>query len=396
MSDLGTYLNKSYGVCIGDIIMMHLLWADDLQLVSEGEDSMQKLLNGLFIFCKNNQTVVNEIKTKCMTFGKIKSVNLIFNGNSIEQVHRYKCLGTMINSTLRSNSNIFEGNAEYLCTKANKAIYAMANRTKYINPLSPHIKFHLFSSLVKPILTYGAEIWANDKLALNKVDKIFLRYIRCSLSVKASTSNIITIGECGQYPPSVACKKAILIYYNRLNNMPNTSIVKRVYEELNNLHQIGFNNWVSDVHKLIDYYNLDITLDCSKFKSVCKRSVNEDYKKRWFLELKNLVKNPILRTYNGFKQNFGQEEYLRVVKESKYRVAIAKLRCSSHTLAIEKGRYTRPKTPVNQRVCLKCKVLENEFHFVLKCLINVTERNEMILNITKIFPNYRNKNSLFI
>ena len=87
----------------------------------------------------------------------------------------------------------------------------------------------MFKTLVQPILTYGSDVWANNKSALNKIDKVFLRFIRCSLSTKATTSNIISIGESGQLPPSVACKISLLNYCNRLHNMPDTWIAKKIH-----------------------------------------------------------------------------------------------------------------------------------------------------------------------
>jgi hypothetical protein len=35
LSDLSDYLVSKNGICIGDTIMMHLLWADDLVLLSD-------------------------------------------------------------------------------------------------------------------------------------------------------------------------------------------------------------------------------------------------------------------------------------------------------------------------------------------------------------------------
>ena len=109
--------------------------------------------------------------------------------------------------------------------------------------------------------------------------------------------------------------------------------------------------------------------------------------------MNNIIENPILRTYNSFKQNFGQETYLSSVKESNYRTAIARLRCSSHTLAIERGRYTRPKTPVEQRICYECNVLEDELHFVTNCKINEVERFDLDLKVRRFNPNYIHLNN---
>ena len=43
------------------------------------------------------------------------------------------------------------------------------------------------------------------------------------------------------------------------------------------------------------------------------------------------------------------EPYLYLVKKHKYRQTIAKFHCSSHTLEIERGRHTNPKTVVADR-----------------------------------------------
>ena len=86
LADLGNYLESEFGVCIGDIIIMHILWADDLILISDSVLGIQKQLDGLMEFCKKNHMIVNEIKTKCMGYGRINEINVEFNGKMIEQV----------------------------------------------------------------------------------------------------------------------------------------------------------------------------------------------------------------------------------------------------------------------------------------------------------------------
>ena len=76
---------------------------------------------------------------------------------------------------------------------------------------------------------------------------------------------------------------------------------------------------------------------------------------------------PILRTYSKIKSSFGIAPYLDTVKNPKYRIAMAQLRTSSHTLAIERGRYTRPKLHINDRTCNICGTVEDEIHFLVHC-----------------------------
>ena len=82
----------------------------------------------------------------------------------------------------------------------------------------------------------------------------------------------------------------------------------------------------------------------------------------------------ILRTYSSFKNDFFIEHHLQYIIDFRYRTAITKLRCSSHALEIEHGRYQNPKVPRDLCLCLMCKMVEDENHFVTKCSINQDEK----------------------
>jgi GH25 family lysozyme M1 (1,4-beta-N-acetylmuramidase) len=47
---------------------------------------------------------------------------------------------------------------------------------------------------------------------------------------------------------------------------------------------------------------------------------------------------------------------------------LTKIRVSAHTLAIETGRYSKPKILASERFCKFCRnVMEDEKHFILNC-----------------------------
>ena len=94
----------------------------------------------------------------------------------------------------------------------------------------------------------------------------------------------------------------------------------------------------------------------------------------------------ILMEYSSFRP----EPYLYLVREAPFRNAIAQIRASSHTLAIERGRYTRPKTPIQERLCKSCGVIEDQAHFILPCHINQSLRAELMKNIESIYPEFNN------
>ena len=76
--------------------------------------------------------------------------------------------------------------------------------------------------------------------------------------------------------------------------------------------------------------------------------------------------------------------------EQRGRNAIAQIWASAHTLAIERGHHTRRKTPIQERLCKSCGVIEDEVHFILSCHINQNLRVDLIKNIVSIYPEFRN------
>ena len=80
-----------------------------------------------------------------------------------------------------------------------------------------------------------------------------------------------------------------------------------------------------------------------QFKGHCKQLVMQRFVDAWQEELRELNK-PILRTYSEIKSDFVFECHLNSVKDLRYRVAITKLRTSSHVLEIARGRYKKSST----------------------------------------------------
>ena len=61
---------------------------------------------------------------------------------------------------------------------------------------------------------------------------------------------------------------------------------------------------------------------------------------------------------------------------------------SSHDLAIERRRYTRPKTDPDQRLCTHCYEIENEEHLITNCQINAQERQTFFTKVSSKSPTF--------
>ena len=70
--------------------------------------------------------------------------------------------------------------------------------------------------------------------------------------------------------------------------------------------------------------------------------------------------------------------------------AVARLRLSSHNLEIERGRHTRSKTPVANRVCGRCKMtqVDDEIHFLMQCNMFEFDRKALLSEAEKYITNF--------
>ena len=392
MSDMRDYLDENTGVVLShDEILLHLLWADDLILTSTSIRDAQSQLDGLSKFCSKNKSIVNAIKSKCMIFGQMESAELYFNGDALERVNEYKYVGNIVRSVTRAHCDVFAANYEYLYDKAKRSIFSMKKKTKTMGPLSPKISVYLFDSLIRPVITYGGAIWGSRLTGRKLMDKLHLWFLKMTLGVKTSTSNIITLGECGSLPPSVTIQSSCLIYFYRVRSLPENSIIKKAFCEMKRLHDLGFSTWYGRILEIANCYgiNLDIQISKEEVKSI----LQNHFVRSWKENLCDLQANPILRTYNRIKSQFELEPYLYLVKNRKYRHALAKLRTSSHNLEIERGRHTRPVTPADLRICTVCNVVEDEEHLLLHCVKYAEERNVLFSKIVIAFPDFNNLSS---
>ena len=138
---------------------------------------------------------------------------------------------------------------------------------------------------------------------------------------------------------------------------------------------VGFNNIVSEIHRLAVSYDIDIdgcTYSVETFNTM-KQMIKSDYISCWYSGVLN--NNSSLRSYKLFKTNFTFEPYLVHVKNDRHRQALSKFRCSSHFLEIERARHQNVIPPIWGRTCPFCPyAVDDELHLLLFCSKNLDIR----------------------
>ena len=392
LQDLSQYLSQKNGIVMNDTnIIMHMLWADDLILISDSSEGLQKQIDGVFEFCRKSQMIVNSLKTKVMLFGNCrKNCSFTFNGTSLDIVNEYKYLGIIFNSIQRSNGCIFKCMKKYTCDKALKACFACLKKVAHLGKATPKIGLKLFDSFVSPVLDYGCELWSDN--SIQDIEKVQLKFLKMILGVKLSTCNMAIYCELGRYPIGIRHKVRLLKYWCRITRMSDDKVVKIVYRYLKNLTDQGFVTWVSKIKSLLSSYGLLEYYEGDSVNVMEEKSIVAAIKSQLVNEfektcMEQLHSYPILRTYVTFKTKFGMESYLENIRDFKLRKVMSKFRLSSHGLQIEKGRHLRVKQPVNERTCMYCpSSVEDEFHFLIVCKAYITEREVLYEKIELLQP----------
>ena len=127
-----------------------LSYADDLLLLSESKEGLQSFSDSVKAYCERWKLKVNLNKTKIM-------IHFFYDNLEIEIVERYKYLGIII----YFNGN-FKHAAEHLYNQSLKALFSLHSKIFGFNNIDHRLKLKLFNMLIKPIRTYGSEIWIND------------------------------------------------------------------------------------------------------------------------------------------------------------------------------------------------------------------------------------------
>ncbi len=198
--------------------------------------------------------------------------------------------------------------------------------------------------------------------------------MRTFLGVSKSTCLLAIDGEIGWLPPRYRRQCEYIRLWHRLVMMDTTRLTHRIFNWDMQLSCRLKDTWCNDVKRIFDdggvvrYFNPDVTKTTSSRRLVqtVKAALTEKWYQQWSTELQQSAK---LRTYRTFKNSVAAEEYLLKHLTIKQRSATARFRCGSFPLAIELGRYRRPMTPLENRVCRVCNdgQVEDERHFLLHC-----------------------------
>ena len=369
--------------------LSHLLYADDLVLISSSQSGLNSCLAKLEIFCDKWQLDLNIKKSKIVIFNpsgrKLAEPVFLYKGTQLETVQSYCYLGIDL-----SSSGSFARSRGNLMDKAYKAMFPLCSViADFYLPCKKAMQ--LFNSFIKPIALYNSENWATlthhqieslqqKKTTLfsymtgSEASKVHLKFIKYILGVKRNCSNVAALGEMGELPLILHGFKSLLIFWHRIANLPDSTLVKQAFNI-----QMGTStelDWAATVRFLLSTLGMDTHLcnpgmvTTEKFSNICASKLSNLCIIQWHRQMTGvsmrLGDTSKLRFYKLFKTSFKMEPYLNLIPNFQLRKCISKFRCSDHSLEIEVGRHKKLK--VQERICKICHTaVETEEHFLRFC-----------------------------
>ena len=218
------------GVCIDTSnkeLVNVLAYADDIVLVAENEQDLQKLLKLVEDWCTKWRISVNKTKTKIIHFqpkGKNSTECKFYIDNSeLEVVEQYKYLGTWMHCHLDTEYNV-----NMLAQAGSHVLSQLIGKTRLNCELGYKTYSTLFNSLVCPILDYGSGAWCtgHNCKKLDQVQQWAIRYF-CGIPRSSPLSGLE--GDMGWLPSVVRRDLENVRLYNQLIKMHQGCLMHKLF-----------------------------------------------------------------------------------------------------------------------------------------------------------------------
>ena len=213
----------------GEWAINQVLFADDTALVADSEAGLGRLVEEFDRVCRRRKLKVNVGKSKVMRCSKEvggRQLNIVLNGERLEEVDSFKYLGSVISACSDSVKEVKSRVNEV--AKVQGGLKVMFNSKS----LSMQVKRRLYEGIAIPTALYGAETWSMsvaDKKRVNvaemkclrgmcgvtRMDRIRNEEVRRRTGVEKELA-----GRVGQY---------CLRWFGHVERMERGRIVKRLW-----------------------------------------------------------------------------------------------------------------------------------------------------------------------
>ena len=260
---------ESFSPELAGLVVRHLLWADDLTLISRTIQGLQNLFDALEGFCSYWGLVVNPKKTKVLVFKKgarlSRNETWSINREKIKVVTSARYLGFEF-----SYNGNWNHHKRLATQKASGALFRLISFFFKNKNLPARIFRQLYLSLIDSILLYGSELWSvyptnkdSDTSLIDhlyqtakNLDKPMLRFLKLVLGVPRSAASSAVFLELGcNRLPARAIPRAVK-YWSKIVCLPRNHIMSYCLRQQLSMMNHKYKPWLFYIKQIIDEHGL--------------------------------------------------------------------------------------------------------------------------------------------
>lgn len=216
--------DDSHGYRLGKKRISMVCYADDVALIDESEDNLQRQLQSFRRAAEIYNMEISVKKTKCLTISREPTrCKLIIDNQPIEQVMLFNYLGATISSFGNLTTEVRDQ-----VTKANQISGCLRDIVWKNKNMTTKSKSRIYKTCIRPILTYTAETrpdTTKTKSALRTSEMRILRTI-CGKTLLDRIRNETIRTECETEDIVRWTRKRRRMWNEHINRMTDDRLVK--------------------------------------------------------------------------------------------------------------------------------------------------------------------------
>ena len=261
-------------------------------------------------------------------------------------------------------------------SKAQAAMYGTRARCAELGVESAAVQQQLFTTMVTPILTYGAEVWAPQLIPKaaqashtgggSKSEQLQIRYLRHLLGVRLNTPVSTILAETGELPLWIRWLEQAVRLWNHAAEEPEGSLIRIALAANTHLAlhspaaQLARQTWSRQLASSLSILGLELDLATLSPIPIADLRTTALAHHLSLCHTASLAPGATMFHYyfqevcggDLTPDTYGPAAYLADVRKRHHRQALAQIRTGSHWLTESTGRMRR--IPRDQRTCPTC------------------------------------------
>ena len=238
-----------------------LLFADDTALVADSEEKLRQLIEEFGRVCERRKLRVNENKSKvmrCTRFADGQRMNIVLNGELLEEVDCFKYLGSHVSVDGRIDEEV-----KFRMNEVGRMLGGM-KRVLKCRTLRMDAKRRLYEGVVVPTALYGAETWNMSAVERKRLNVMEMRCLRsmCGVTRMDRIRNEEVRRRTGVVQEMAGrAEQRVLQWFGHMERMDEERLVKRIVgSEVRGVRTRGRPRmcWMDGVKRALDVRGLSV------------------------------------------------------------------------------------------------------------------------------------------